>query len=419
MTFGQRDDTPPALACVVPQAEGMAALARRSIHLLRARPAFARLWLGGVITQLGDWVGWVAVSMFTLHAGGGALDLALVFSAHSLPTLLTLPLAGRLLDRFDRRKALVITSVVCGAITVGMAAAAWAQSLVVLQTLLVVRSMAQAFVAPAERAAVPALVERDELLLAGAFEASSWSVIFSGGMVLGGALTLLGAPLALALDGFSFIAAALMFARLPPLPPNPSSSESDEPAPAVPSRELRFATYAKAPLALAAGAAWVVVALRVDGWAAAGLAFGWIHASRGVGAGVGSVLAARLGHARWGWPLAMLIGALGFIALASFESPWVTALAAAGWGIGSGSNWVFSSEAQQRLSASDRLARVAATDTWSWTLAMCLGAILVGVLADAQVRPASVLAVVAALGITAWSGGWLWSNARQEKMTQG
>ncbi len=389
----------------------MAGLMHRATRLLRTRPEFRNLWLAGLTTQLGDWVGWVAVSVFTLQTGGGALDLAVVFCAHSLPSVIALPVAGRLLDRFDRRRALVVTSVVMAGLTAGMVVAAWFAALSWLQGLLVVRSVVQAFVSPAERAALPQLVDEDELLLANAFDASSWSVVLSLGMVLGGLLTGLGPVWALAIDAGSFGGAALLFARLPPLPPGqtrrPQGSEPPHPRAPTPSpRRLSFATFAKAPLATAAGAGWMIIALRVEGWLYPSVAFGVLHAIRGTGAGLGSVAAAV--GTRWthGWALLAATGFGGLLLLALSRDPILTAVGTAAWGVGAGGNWVLSNETQQRLAPNETLARVASKDTLSWTLAMCLGAFAVGYTTDAWSLTEMPLGVAVLVGGAVWAGGY-------------
>ena len=67
------------------------------LELLRRRPAFRRLWLAQLISQTGDWLGLVAVSVVAGETGGqtgGALALAAVLAAHLLPNALLSPWAG-------------------------------------------------------------------------------------------------------------------------------------------------------------------------------------------------------------------------------------------------------------------------------------------------------------------------------------
>jgi MFS family permease len=394
----------------------MAALARRTVSLLRRRPAFRDLWIASVVTQLGDWVGWVAVSVFTLHAGGGALDVAFVFAAHHAPGALVSTVAGNVVDRFDRRTVLVVVSVLLAALTVLMTLAAARADLLLLQILLVVRSAVVAFMPPAERAALPRLVAARELLLAGTFDSASWSVIFSVGMAAGGLLTALGPVVALGLDAASFVVAALLLLRLPPMPPRSEPGKTSRPRHGGLTEALawlrgrpraQLAVLAKTPMAFAGGAAWLLLALHVETWVAAGIGFGIVHAARGLGAGTGSVVV-NLGGAteaarRRVWAWAMAVGALGIGALAVFDAPVVVTIAAGLWGVASGANWVLSTEAQQRLAPDAVLGRLSGIDGFGWTLSMCVGAVVVALAADLATAGPAALLLALLLGGLGWA----------------
>ena len=65
---------------------------------------FRRLWASQAISLFGDWLSFIAISLLALHKGDGAIALAMVLAAHTLPSALAQPLAGVLSDRFDRIK---------------------------------------------------------------------------------------------------------------------------------------------------------------------------------------------------------------------------------------------------------------------------------------------------------------------------
>ena len=109
------------------------------LFLLKARPAFRRLFLGHIISLLGDWLSYIAVSMVALNQGEGALTIALVYVAHTLPTALISPISGPLADRFDRRLILVGSYFAAAALTVLMLLAANAGWLLALQGVLLIR----------------------------------------------------------------------------------------------------------------------------------------------------------------------------------------------------------------------------------------------------------------------------------------
>ena len=72
------------------------------------------------MSLVGDWLSLVAVATLAQASGGGAFALALVFAAHALPGALLAPVAGAIVDGFDRRRVLVAADAVASLITVAM-----------------------------------------------------------------------------------------------------------------------------------------------------------------------------------------------------------------------------------------------------------------------------------------------------------
>lgn len=76
---------------------------------LFTRPPFARLIAAQTFSSLGDWVGFVAVASLVKRLGGdvGAYAVAGVMIARMLPAILFGPVAGALVDRFDRKRIMI------------------------------------------------------------------------------------------------------------------------------------------------------------------------------------------------------------------------------------------------------------------------------------------------------------------------
>lgn len=75
-------------------------------------PAFFRLWIAQVLASLGDWIGFVAITAVAARVGGASPEasVGLVLSARLIPGFFLAPVAGVLVDRWDRKKVLVICS---------------------------------------------------------------------------------------------------------------------------------------------------------------------------------------------------------------------------------------------------------------------------------------------------------------------
>lgn len=390
------------------------------MNLLRRHPAFRRLWAAGAISLVGDWLSFVAVSVLALTSGGGALGLALVFSAHLLPGALLAPFAGALVDRFDRRKVLVLADLIAGGLTAAMALAAAAGWLAVVQLLLLARSAVSAIVPPGESAAVRRLVPLEDLVPANAILAATWSVAYVAGMALGGAAALLGPTLALLLDAVSFLVAAAVHATLPPIPVAADRHarvlDIVRATPrdtvfavrfAAGHRPLLAAVLGKMPLGMAGGAAWIALNLigaSAQPFGAAALSFGVLQAVRGAGTGIGPAVATWL--ARRGVREATLQNAArvtmfaAVAALALARDPLGLCACALVWGIGTGTNWVMSHAAIQRHANDAVIGRLAAFDELLVTGAMVASALAGAVIADASGPSAAALTGVG-LGIAA------------------
>lgn len=401
------------------------------LALLARRPAFRRLWLGELVSLAGDWLSYVAVSVLALRSGHGALALSLVFAAHSLPAAAVSPVAGFFADRFDRRRLLVFVQLAQAALTLAMLAAAMTSSFAALQLALFARTAVSGAMFPARSAALARVVEEDELVDANALEAATWSVTFSLGTALGGVLTLLGPAVALALDALTFVFAAALFLGLPEMkptggaPPRARGATREALARVLSRPGLLEATFAKTPLALAAGAGWVLLNLRADaigGAAGAGLALGLLQGARGVGTGVGPVFARAL--ARRGAPHALLLRAavlVGLVAIAGLARAHALAPMLAlvfAWGVGGGASWVFSSSEVQRLAGEGFVGRASALDQLGFTTGMASSAALFGWAVDRGASPALAASVAVGVGALAYLGLLATSRGRHVKTSR-
>ena len=94
------------------------------LRLLRRGP-FALLWAGATVSTTGDAMSWVALVWLVYRQRGQAGDVAALAAAYTAPVAVGGLLAGRLLDRFDRRRLLAADNLVRGLafLTVPVAAA--------------------------------------------------------------------------------------------------------------------------------------------------------------------------------------------------------------------------------------------------------------------------------------------------------
>ncbi len=180
------------------------------ISLLRRNRDFRSLFLAQIVSFAGDWFATVAMLGLVIDRTGSDLAAAAVFVVQTLPAFLLSPLAGPAADRFDRRTLMVAVSL--------LQAAAAGFFLIALHGPVVFAFLAQgiisalgAFFLPASQAAVPNLVDAEDLKLATVMMSSTWGAMLAVGAAVGGLFTLaFGRDAAFVADGATFVVAALL-----------------------------------------------------------------------------------------------------------------------------------------------------------------------------------------------------------------
>jgi MFS family permease len=203
--------------------------------LLRRRD-FGLLWAGGLISETGDWFLLVGLPVWVLQVTGSSLVTATVFLVGLLPGLVVGPLAGVLVDRWDRRRTLVAVSLAQAAFLLPLLAVDGRHRLWVVYLVMAAEAALAQLNDPARNALVPTLVARGDLVGANALIGLNANLARLAGSPLGGLLVeLAGLPGLVVGDAVSFLvgAALLGLVRRPP-PAEPAEPGEVSSAPATP-----------------------------------------------------------------------------------------------------------------------------------------------------------------------------------------
>ena len=123
---------------------------------------FFRLWVAQLVSSLGDWLGFLAITVTATRVGEGSPGAAvgLVMTARIVPGFFLGPIAGVFVDRWDRKKVMVVCDVSRAAVLCVLPFVDTVPGLVLASLLMEVFTLLWS---PAKEASVPNLVPPERL----------------------------------------------------------------------------------------------------------------------------------------------------------------------------------------------------------------------------------------------------------------
>jgi len=395
------------------------------LTLIRGNRDFRLLWFGQIVSQLGDWFNMVALFALLYELTGSATAVAVLMVMQMLPVAVVGPVAGVIVDRFDRRRILI--------------GADLARALAVLCFLLVrtpetvwiayvatgVMVACSGFFEPARSATVPSIVARHQLVAANAISTGTWSAMLAIGAALGGGVAAwLGRDTAFLINAASFLLSATFIMRMRV----PRVTESARAALGLRGiidglaymrghRDVARIALVKGGWAIVGGAILLLTVFgdrifRIGGSGDAGI--GILFSARGIGALAGSLIvsaiAARSGNlVRLIAPAYFIAGAC-YASLAVVPTIWVAAIAVVAAHVFGSILWVSSNVLLQMQVPDEFRGRVFSAELIALALVQSAVAYLTGVALDAWHADPRVLAVIVGVGL--WVPAGLWAFHR-------
>lgn len=374
------------------------------IELLRSNRRFRQLWLGQVVSQLGDWFNTIALYTIILNLTGSGRNIGLLLVARFLPSFIFGSLSGVVADRFSRRSIMIISDLLRALVVLGFLVVRRADQLWIIYCLTVLQLGLSTFFEPAKTAVIPSIVSDRELVAANAISSVTWSVMLTLGAFVGGIVTeLFGSDVAFILDALTYLLSAALIASvsLPKRAPREKRtltirrvlgiSETIEGVRYVKHRPRVLALLLVKPAWGLGGGILTLLAVfgekvfPVGKSAAAGI--GVLFAARGIGTAVGPIVARRIsGDGKKSMQnsigVAFLIGGVFYMAFGAAPS-FAVALIVLGIAHTGGSIlWVFSTVLLQRTVEDNFRGRVFAAELALLTLTMAVSNYATGELLD-------------------------------------
>jgi MFS family permease len=368
--------------------------------MLKTNADMRRVFMAQVISYLGDWFSFVAIIGLVEDLTGSKFLVSLVVVAFSLPSFLASPIAGSMADRFDRRRILVFVSVIqvvaaFGLLFVGKDTvwlAFLAQSTI---------SALAAVISPATEASIPNIArDNDELAIANSLLGSTWGVMLAVGAAIGGVFaSVFGRDAAFIANGVSFALAAILFSRIktPMQKDRDVEIQRQRIRPIADMREainhsrkdpvLMALIFSKTTFAIGAGVVSQLAVLASDVFNGGDAARGLLIGVRGVGTGLGPLIAMRYTRGQLGKVL--LICGFASLAFSGFylvgawmPTLWLTAIFVMLAHLGGGAQWTLSSYGLQLRSPEHIRGRILAGDFALVTLMLSLTSALAGLVSE-------------------------------------
>lgn len=357
------------------------------LTLISSNINFRRLWLGTLVSQLGDWFNTIALYSLVASLTGSPLAMGAIFLFKLLPWALVSPLAGVLVDRYNRKQIMIISDLIRAVVVLGFIFIDDVSQVPLIYLLITLQVVTGAVFLPSKSASIPNITSDRELLTANALSAATWSVMLALGAGLGGLATeYLGTDAVFILDSLTYLLSAYFIfrTRIPQNTNKPASGnlirtsykeilEGWSYMRAVP--KVGRIALAKATWAVGGGATVYMLTLLgqevMPGAEAAGI--GVLFFARGLGTGIGPIVSRVLFKDQRTWP-AVLGASIAVSGIFYATIGWTASVmwiifAVVAAHAASGANWVFATVLLQQRSV-DRLRGRVFGSEWLFVLFM-------------------------------------------------
>jgi MFS family permease len=177
--------------------------------VLRDNPNYRYTWMGQVVSEIGDHFNSIAVLSLAIHLTGSGVAVGGVMIARTLFAIAAGPIAGVVLDRFDRKRIMIASDLIRAVIAFGFVLTLAHQQTWPLYILSGLLMFASPFFTSGRSAILPRITSADELHTANALTQTTAWLTLSFGTLFGGISTMqFGYEWAFVVNALSFVFSA-------------------------------------------------------------------------------------------------------------------------------------------------------------------------------------------------------------------
>jgi DHA3 family macrolide efflux protein-like MFS transporter len=173
--------------------------------------SFLALWLGQTVSFIGDYFYWLAIPIMVEKLTGSALQVGLSVMASALPMLVLGPVAGVFVDRWDRKRTMIVADLLRAGLVLLCLFVRTPDQVWIYYVVAFLMSCVSRFFFPSQNAVLPLIVpDREDLLAAnGLMQIVQTAGLLIGPTLAGFSIGIWGEQVAFVADSATFLVSAL------------------------------------------------------------------------------------------------------------------------------------------------------------------------------------------------------------------
>jgi MFS family permease len=187
---------------------------REFFQLLARNRNYRYTWMGQIVSEIGDHFNNIAVFALAMALTRSGLVVTGIMLARAIPAITMGPLAGVLLDRFDRKRIMIASDLIRAVVALGFILTLTGHRIWLLYLFSALLMVASPFFTAGRSAILPTIASREELHTANALtQTTQWSTLVVG-TFLGATVLAIGYKWAFVFNALSFVFSAWAISNL-------------------------------------------------------------------------------------------------------------------------------------------------------------------------------------------------------------
>ncbi len=184
-------------------------------NLLRSNRNYRYAWAGQVVSEIGDHFNNIAVFSLAMETTRSGLVVSGVMLSRAIPAVMAGPLAGVVLDRFDRKRIMIASDLIRAVVALGFVATIYHHQSWLLYLLSALLMFASPFFTSGRTSILPTITSKEELHTANSLtQTTQWATLTLGTMAAGLSAARLGFEWAFVMNALSFLVSAYCISQL-------------------------------------------------------------------------------------------------------------------------------------------------------------------------------------------------------------